>query len=245
MNKKFMCAALASALLLAGCKAAEPAATEVPASMPSETEASVAASAASEATPMPTESSAPSESVPSLEDMDFEGVLLYIVDGNLITDDDVVELFGSTTTDGIPQTVEAYVEDCVEESHDYYYATDVNTDAGILNIAEINDYTYIEDEDMVNAVTVRLIEVDDDTIGDYSVGDKITVHVESSVEYYDENDELVVEESVDDEQWPITAIAGNYILVATEYDEDGKPNNEAPFVDEELQAVYEAFDALG
>ena len=94
-------------------------------------------------------------------------------------------------------------------------------------------------------MTVRLIEVDDDSIDDYSVGDKVTVHVESSVEYYDENDELVVEESVDDEQWPITAIAGNYILVATEYDEDGKPNTEAPFEDEELQAVYEAFDALG
>lgn len=245
MNKKFMCAALASALLLAGCKAAEPAATEVPASMPSEVEASAAASAASEATPTPTESSAPSESVPSLEDMDFEGVLLYIVDGNLFTDDDVVELFGSSTAEGIPQTVEDYVADCVEESHDYYYATDVNTDAGILNIAEINDYTYIEDEDTVRTVTVRLIEADDDTIGDYSVGDKVTVHVESSVEYYDENDELVVEESVDDESWTITAISGNYILVATEYDEDGKPSSEVPFEDEELQAVYEAFTKLG
>lgn len=244
MNKKFMCAALASALLLAGCKAAEPAATEVPASMPSESEVSEASTEAS-ATSSATESTAPSEDIPSLDEMDFEDVLLYIVDGNLFTDDDVVELFGSTTTEGIPQTVEDYVADCVEESHDYYYATDVNTDAGILNIAEINDYTYIEDEDTVRTVTVRLIEVDDDSIDDYSVGDKVTVHVESSVEYYDENDELVVEESVDDEQWPITAIAGNYILVATEYDEDGKPNTEAPFEDEELQAVYEAFDALG
>lgn len=244
MNKKFMCAALASALLLAGCKAAEPAATEVPASIPAESMASEASSEASAASSA-TESTAPSEDIPSLDEMDFEGVLLYIVDGNLFTDDDVVELFGSTTTEGIPQTVEDYVADCVEESHDYYYATDVNTDAGILNIAEINDYTYIEDEDTVRTVTVRLIEVDDDSIDDYSVGDKVTVHIESSVEYYDENDELVVEESVDDEQWPITAIAGNYILVATEYDEDGKPNNEATFEDEELQAVYEAFGALG
>lgn len=245
MNKKFMCATLASALLLAGCKAAEPVASEVPASMPSETEASVAASAASEATPTPTEPSAPSEDIPSLDDMDFEDVLLYIVEDKLLTDQDIVDMFGSTTTEGIPQTVEDYVADCVEESHDYYYATDVNTDAGILNIAEINDYTYIEDEDTVRTVTVRLIEVDDDSIDDYSVGDKVTVHVESSVEYYDENDELVVEEAVEDEQWPITAISGNYILVATEYDEDGKPNTEAPFEDEELQAVYEAFDALG
>ena len=244
MNKKFMCAALASALLLAGCKAAEPAASEVPASMPSESEVSEASSEAS-ATSSATESTAPSEDIPSLDEMDFEDVLLYIVEDKLLTDQDVVDMFGSTTTEGIPQTVEDYVADCVEESHDYYYATDVNTDAGILNIAEINDYTYIEDEDTVKTVTVRLIEVDDDSIDDYSVGDKVTVHVESSVEYYDENDELVVEESVDDEQWPITAISGNYILVATEYDEDGKPNNEAPFADEGLQSVYEAFDALG
>ena len=244
MNKKFTCAALASALLLAGCKAAEPAATEVPASLPAESLASEASTEAS-ATSSATESTAPSEDIPSLDEMDFEDVLLYIVDGNLFTDDDVVELFGSTTTEGIPQTVAEYVADCVEESHDYYEATDVNTDAGILNIAEINDYTYIEDEDTVRTVTVRLIEVDDDSIDDYSVGDKVTVHVESSVEYYDENDELVVEESVDDEQWPITAISGNYILVATEYDEDGKPNNEAPFADEGLQSVYDAFDALG
>lgn len=244
MNKKFMCATLASALLLAGCKAAEPAATEVPASLPAESLASESSTEAS-ATSSATESTAPSEDIPSLDEMDFEDVLLYIVEDKLLTDQDVVDMFGSTTTDGIPQTVEDYVADCVEESHDYYYATDVNTDAGILNIAEINDYTYIEDEDTVRTVTVRLIEVDDDSIDDYSIGDKVTVHVESSVEYYDENDELVVEESVDDEQWPITAIAGNYILVATEYDEDGKPNNEAPFADEGLQAVYEAFDALG
>ena len=244
MNKKFMCAALASALLLAGCKAAEPAATEVPASMPSESEASEVSTEAS-ATSSATETTAPSEDIPSLDEMDFEDVLLYIVEDKLLTDQDVVDMFGSTTTEGIPQTVEDYVADCVEESHDYYYATDVNTDAGILNIAEINDYTYIEDEDTVRTVTVRLIEVDDDSIDDYSVGDKVTVHVESSVEYYDENDELVVEESVDDEQWPITAISGNYILVATEYDEDGKPNNEAPFADEGLQSVYDAFDALG
>ena len=244
MNKKFMCAALASALLLAGCKAAEPAATEVPASLPAESLASEASTEAS-ATSSATESTAPSEDIPSLDEMDFEDVLLYIVEDKLMTDQDVVDMFGSTTTEGIPQTVEDYVADCVEESHDYYYATDVNTDAGILNIAEINDYTYIEDEDTVRSVTVRLIEVDDDSIDDYSVGDKVTVHVESSVEYYDENDELVVEESVDDEQWPITAISGNYILVATEYDEDGKPNNEAPFEDEGLQSVYDAFDALG
>ena len=244
MNKKFMCAALASALLLAGCKAAEPAATEVPASLPAESLASEASTEAS-ATSSATESTAPSEDIPSLDEMDFEDVLLYIVEDKLLTDQDVVDMFGSTTTEGIPQTVAEYVADCVEESHDYYYATDVNTDAGILNIAEINDYTYIEDEDTVSTVTVRLIEVDDDSIDDYSVGDKVTVHVESSGEYYDENDELVVEESVDDEQWPITAISGNYILVATEYDEDGKPNNEAPFADEGLQSVYDAFDALG
>ena len=209
MNKKFMCAALASALLLAGCKAAEPAATEVPASLPAESLASEVSTEAS-ATSSATESTAPSEDIPSLDEMDFEDVLLYIIEDKLMTDQDVVDMFGSTTTEGIPQTVEDYVADCVEESHDYYYATDVNTDAGILNIAEINDYTYIEDEDTVRTVTVRLIEVDDDSIDDYSVGDKVTVHVESSVEYYDENDELVVEESVDDEQWPITAISGNY-----------------------------------
>ena len=244
MNKKFMYAALASALLLAGCKAAEPVATEVPASLPAESLASEASTEAS-ATSSATESTAPSEDIPSLDEMDFEDVLLYIVEDKLLTDQDVVDMFGSTTTEGIPQTVEDYVADCVEESHDYYYATDVNTDAGILNIAEINDYTYIEDEDTVRTVTVRLIEVDDDSIDDYSVGDKVTVHVESSVEYYDENDELVEEAVVEDEQWPITAISGNYILVATEYDKDGKPNTEAPFEDEELQAVYEAFDALG
>ena len=244
MNKKFMCAALASALLLAGCKAAEPAATEVPASLPAESLASEASTEAS-ATSSATESTAPSEDIPSLDEMDFEDVLLYIVEDKLLTDQDIIDMFGSTTTEGIPQTVEDYVADCVEESHDYYYATDVNTDAGILNIAEINYYMLDDDDGTAQLVQVWLVEVDPDTVDDYSVGGKVTVHLEYSVEYYDENDEPVEEAVVEDEQWPITAISGNYILVATEYDEDGKPNTEAPFEDEELQAVYDAFDALG
>lgn len=241
MNKKIFAAAVAAALLMTGCKAADTTESSVPASAPSETEASAASESA---TPTPTATPTPADDVPSLEEMTFEEVVTYIVDGNLMTDQDVIDLYGGTPDPALPQTVAEYVEECVEEANDYYL-DDANADAGIVNIAEINDYGYNDSGEFTRWVQIRVVEVDPDTIGDYKVGGSITIHNESYLEYYDENDELVVEENDENEDWPIAAISGNYILVAQEYVSEDDINTAAPFEDEELQAAYEAFDALG
>ena len=251
MNKRITAAAIAAMLLMTGCQAAQTEETTIPASEPSVPEASAASEVA---TPTPTETTEPSETIPSLEDMVFEDVVLYILDGNLLTDDMVKDFTGDYKS-----TVVDYVDYCVGLADDRYFNTNANTDAGIEKIVEFGFYEYLEDEGYTDCIEVKVIKVTPDTIGDYEVGGDITIHIESSLEYYDENDELVVMETIEDEKWPIAAISGNYILVAQEnkasYEVTPAPDtskvefssedSEAPYANDKLQAVYEAFDELG
>lgn len=251
MNKKIFAMLIAMSLLMTGCQAAETTESSVPASEPSVAESVAETTAAP--TPTPTATPTPAADVPSLEDMDFEDVVAYIMDGNLLTDDMVKEYTGDSES-----TVADYVDYCVDLADDRYFNTDANKEAGIEKIVEMNFYTYLEDEGYTDCVEVKVIEVDPDTVSEYEVGDVITIHFEAYLEYYDENDELVKEETVEDTDWPIAAISGNYILVAQEKVSSSEvtpasdvsevdftsTNVEAPYSNEQLQAVYDAFDAL-